>query len=244
MFADPLDRLAELAGVLARLSLFCLAVGCSDPPAPVDMSGPVEGWPVYGGDAAGSRYSRLSQITPANVGSLQVAWVHRSGDYPGGRSDIEKTAFQATPVLDGDTLYYCTPLSRIFALDARTGEERWSFDAKPDLTGVWNKTCRGVALWKDGGADHRSGGDCSRRVLMGTLDARLVAVDGLTGLVCGEFGAGGFIDLREGIGDVAPGEMYTPHRHRRCRGDGRTRGRQPPRGRPRWRDPRLRCAHR
>ena len=54
----------------------------------------------------------------------EVAWTYRTGDYPGGRVGATKTAFQATPILDGDTLFFCSPLSRAFAIDAQTGEER------------------------------------------------------------------------------------------------------------------------
>jgi quinoprotein glucose dehydrogenase len=134
-----------------------------------------------------------------------VAWQYRTGDWPGVRPELKKTAFQATPVLDDGTLYLCTPANRILALDAATGEERWAFDAEPKVEAVWTSTCRGVALWRD-----EAGGEgrCSRRVFMGTMDARLVAVDSLTGQSCADFGSHGSVDLRAGLGDVRPGETY------------------------------------
>jgi len=181
-----------------------LSFACSDGPSPLDLTGPIAGWPAYGGDPGGTRYSPLTQITPANVTELEVAWVYRTGDYPGGRLEVAKTAFQATPILEGDTLYFCSPLSRAFAIDARTGDERWIFDAEPSFEG-WTNTCRGVALWR-GPSDET--GACSGRIFMGTTDGRLVAVDADSGLACTDFGQAGEIDLRDGLGEVRSGEMY------------------------------------
>ena len=167
------------------------------------------GWPTYGGDPGGARYSVLSQITPANVERLEVAWTYHTGDIPGAHPEVTKTAFQATPILDGDTLYFCSPLSRAFALDAETGRERWVFDAAPRIEGDMTKTCRGVALWRGERSDPGIETPvCGARVFMGTIDARLVALDAETGAACADFGEGGRVDLRVGLGDVVPGEMY------------------------------------
>ena len=59
------------------------------------------------------------------------------------------SAFQATPVLAGDTLYLCTPKSRVFALDAETGAQRWVFDPALEIRDLWQFVCRGVAYWSD-----------------------------------------------------------------------------------------------
>lgn len=210
---------------LALLVLLSLVVtSCdADEPALRDDSGPgAAGWPVYGGSPGGTRYSPLSQITRENVSRLEVAWVYHTGDYEGERPGVGKTAFQATPILQGDNLYFCSPLSRIFALDAETGEERWVHDSQPRIVGDRTKTCRGVAYWRaegglgqdrpvrggDGrGAGGRGTAVCEARVFMGTIDARLVAVDAATGRPCTDFGENGEVDLREGLGDVRPGEM-------------------------------------
>jgi quinoprotein glucose dehydrogenase len=162
----------------------------------------VAGWPTWGGDAGGTRFSPLTQIDRENVRFLQPAWVYRTGDRaedaPQG-----KLAFQATPVLDGGVLYGCTPRSRVFAVDAETGRERWRFDAQPDLAGTYIPTCRGVALWQAQEAE-----PCGRRVFVGTMDARLLALDAGTGAPCEGFGRQGAVDLREGLGPVEPGETY------------------------------------
>ncbi|MEM9175971.1 MAG: pyrroloquinoline quinone-dependent dehydrogenase [Myxococcota bacterium] len=172
------------------------------------------GWPTYGGDPGGTRYSPLAEIGPENVDDLEVAWTYHTGDVPGIRPGAEKLAFQATPILQGDTLYFCSPLSRIFALDAETGEERWVYDAEPVLESDMTLTCRGVAYWAaddEVDAAERRGeaeGVCVSRVFMGTLDNGLVAVDAKTGRPCADFGKGGRVDLDRGLGEIQPGETY------------------------------------
>src|SRR5262245_58536974 len=82
------------------LSVLAACSGASEP----DASGPVAGWPVYAADLAGTRHSPLTQITPANVGDLEVAWTHRSGDILDGKSSLAPSAFQNTPILFGESL--------------------------------------------------------------------------------------------------------------------------------------------
>ncbi len=165
------------------------------------------GWPYYGGDAGGSRYSPLDEIRPDNVEDLEVAWVYRTGDYEGGRPGIKKTAFQATPILDEGTLYFCSPVNRVFALDAESGAQKWIFDPKiKSEASPWTYTCRGVALWRGPAPDSRTA--CSRRIFMGTMDAGLVAIDASTGRACLDFGEAGRVDLLAGLGEVRPGETY------------------------------------
>jgi len=183
-------------------TLASLLLACND--APVDLSGPVAGWPVWGGDAGGSRFSPLTQITRDNVGDLEVAWTFHTGDVIDGAHG--RSAFQATPILHGDTLYLCTPKSRVFALDAETGAQRWVFDPGIDAAKLWQFVCRGVALWQD--ATAREGTRCATRIFTPTLDARLFALDAENGRPCPSFGSDGAVDLRGGIGEIRAGE-YT-----------------------------------
>jgi quinoprotein glucose dehydrogenase len=165
--------------------------------------GPPEGWPTWGGDPGGSRYSRLDEITPENVTDLEVAWSFRTGDFdPTG---TVRTSFQATPVLHEGTLFLCTPFDRVFALDAESGAQRWVFDPGVDRARWRHYTCRGVALHED--PSRAASPACRLRVFLGTVDARLVAIDGASGERCSDFGANGEVDLLRGLGDVAPGEV-------------------------------------
>lgn len=160
-----------------------------------------DGWGSYGGDPGGTRYSRESAITPANVASLAKAWEYRSGDVSDGKGSLSATSFQATPILFDDTLYFCTPFNRVVALDPRTGTPRWTYDPKVDTrkSNDTRKTdgaplrCRGVAAWRDPEAAPRA--PCARRIFEGVIDGRLVALDAATGAVCTGFGKGGSIDI-------------------------------------------------
>ena len=160
-------------------------------------------WADYAGSKAGTRYSPAAQITPANVAGLKVAWTYRTGDLPQNHpGSLSPQMFEATPLQIGDTLYLCTPRDIVIALDADTGKERWRHDPQVDDTGVYTMTCRGLAY-------HRSSmpaaADCPRRVLIATVDGRMIALNADTGRRCVGFGRNGEISLRAGLGEVAPG---------------------------------------
>lgn len=161
-------------------------------------------WPVVGSNAGGQRYSSLAQISPQNVKELAVAWTYRHGDYSAGSDKHGPTALQVTPLAINDTLYLCTPYNRVIALDPVTGTERWTYDPKVDLTGVYSPLCRGVSYWEDNTAAPES--SCSKRIFAGTLDARLIALDALTGRPCEGFGDNGAVNLLHGLGEVRPAE--------------------------------------
>jgi quinoprotein glucose dehydrogenase len=180
-----------------------LALACS-PAAPLDHSGPTAGWPEYGGDKGGTRHSPATQIDASNVSDLEVAWTYHTGDLSDGSTGLAPSSFQNTPILRGDSLYLCTPFNSVIALDAETGEERWRFDPEVDTSQIYVQACRGVSFWVDPAPTPRS--TCVERVITGTLDARLIALDARSGRPCPDFGEDGTVDLAEGIGDRYPGE--------------------------------------
>jgi quinoprotein glucose dehydrogenase len=153
----------------------------------------------------GERHSPLVQIDAENVRDLEIAWVHHNGDIePGGGATYLPSSFQATPIVVEGTLYFCTPFDRVIALDPETGRERWSYDPGVDRKGMYLVNCRGVSAWRD--ADAVRDAPCALRIFVGTLDARLIALDGVSGQPCQDFGRDGAVDLREGVGDAKPGE--------------------------------------
>jgi len=155
-------------------------------------------WPTYGGGYGAQRYSDLSQITPENVSQLKQVWVFRTGDIP------KNFGVEMTPLKIGEVLYGCTSRHKIFALDAATGKQKWMFDPMtPAAYSPSNSACRGVAYYKAPNA--QSGEDCAERIIGGTLDAKLVAVDAVSGRACKDFGANGVVDLNQGLGKVVPG---------------------------------------
>jgi quinoprotein glucose dehydrogenase len=159
-------------------------------------------WPAYGRDAGGSRYAPLAQINRDNVKQLKVAWTYRTGDMSDGTKARSRSAFQVTPILVDGTLYLSTPFNRVIALDPETGAERWTYDPKLDLTKPYDNllNSRGVSTWLD--PQRRAGQPCRRRILMGTNDARLIALDAATGQPCADFGEAGQVNLAEGVGIV------------------------------------------
>jgi quinoprotein glucose dehydrogenase len=165
---------------------FALAVslaGGAEPPVPT-VPADVE-WRAYGHDAGGMRYSPLAQIDRGNVARLARAWTYHTGDAPPAGRD--STPFEATPVMARGVLYFTTPYGRVIALDAEDGTERWTFDPRVERTGAPRH--RGVAYWEDAGAT-------DRRILVGTEDGRLFALDASTGAPVRGFGSDGAVDLR------------------------------------------------
>ena len=138
------------------------------------------------------------------MGALEIAWIHRSGDVLDGTHSLGKSSLQVTPILVDGSLYACSPSGRVFALDPETGRERWRYDPAVDVSHFYIVNCRGVSTWLD--AAPPEGAQCRRRIFVGTLDARLIALDAETGKPCADFGANGAVDLGAGIGERAPGE--------------------------------------
>ncbi len=121
-----------------------------------------QNWLTYWGDYAGTHYSRLTQITPANVSQLKSAWSHQFG-----ASNIE-----TVPVVVDGVMFVTGPQSNAAALDARTGRVIWQYTRRlPDVhSNCTVMTNRGVGVLGD-------------RVYLATLDAHLVALDAKTGNV-------------------------------------------------------------
>ncbi|MDO6414036.1 membrane-bound PQQ-dependent dehydrogenase, glucose/quinate/shikimate family [Sphingomonas sp. BIUV-7] len=171
-------------------------------------------WEAWGRTAAGTRYAPLNQITPANVDKLTVAWTYRTGEIPS-----KGEAHVVTPLAINGTLYGCTHSSRLFALDAESGKELWSYD--PKAIGHTFPRCRGVGYFDATaplpGASKAAAPDtipvsstspCASRIIASTVDARLIAVDAKTGKLCSEFGTEGIVDLTTGIGDIKTGFYF------------------------------------
>jgi len=161
-------------------------------------------WPAYGGTYHATRYTPASQITRQNVGELEQAWQFRTGDMPADTADGGGYSPENTPLKVGDTIFVCSAMGIVIGVDAATGLEEWRHDpgVSPDAI-PYGATCRGVAYFE--APDAAEGDLCARRILWGTLDARLIAVDAATGALCPDFGDGGQVNLEEGIGDTVPG---------------------------------------
>ncbi|MEP7272060.1 MAG: pyrroloquinoline quinone-dependent dehydrogenase [Acidobacteriota bacterium] len=168
---------------------------------------PATDWPAYGRDAGGTRYSTLKQIDRTNVGTLKVAWTYRTGAEEVKAASAANAAFESTPILVGGLLYLTTPYSRVIALDPATGVERWSFDPKVPLDRRYSEmTSRGVSTWPAANDARPQVKGMARRILVATLDARLIALDAVTGKLVPDFGENGQIDLTQGVRIAARGD--------------------------------------
>jgi quinoprotein glucose dehydrogenase len=160
--------------MITRTTLVLLAL-----PALLSAQARNVNWPYYGGSTDNIRYSTLSQITPANVNRLQVAWTHETNDA------FQGSEMQANPIVIDGVLYATSPKLRVFALDAETGRELWSFDPN-EGTRPSRFRNRGVVVHND-------------RVFF-THRSRLWALDRKTGKPIPTFGESGRVDLRQGLG--------------------------------------------
>jgi len=169
---------------------------------------PCLAWESWGGDPGGSRFSRLREITPDNVGQLVRAFEFHTGDVTARQPDVmRRTKFEATPLFVEDSLIFCSPFNEVIALDPGTGAQKWRFDPKiaTSQRPANRYVCRGVTHWVDDSAPE--GAACRSRIFMGTNDVRLIALDAKTGLPCANFGKGGEIKLDVGMPLEWPGEF-------------------------------------
>jgi quinoprotein glucose dehydrogenase len=158
------------------------------------QSAPDTGWPNYGNDAGGERFSPARQIDRGNVAQLQVAWTYRTGANQQKTDLIQKAAFEATPILIEDKLFLTTPYNHVIALNPENGVKLWEYDPHVDLGKDYSEvSSRGVSAWIDPKA--KRGQACRLRIFMGTLDGRLFALDGETGKPCLDFAEKGEVNL-------------------------------------------------
>jgi glucose dehydrogenase len=147
-------------------------------------------WPISGRDAGGTRYSPLTEITPDNVTRLSRAWTYHTGE--------QGTYFETTPIVVGGVMYLSTQRQRVVALDAETGVERWAFD--PHVRGA--REHRGVAYWPGEAG-------IGPRIVFGTGDGRLIALEAGTGRPAAGFGVDGTVDLTKGISGTFGGRTLS-----------------------------------
>jgi quinoprotein glucose dehydrogenase len=155
-------------------------------------------WGFYGGDVYGNRFSSLDQIDRNNVAQLTVAWEYHTRELGEGFASADKLTFEVTPVLAFGQLFLETATNIVISLDPETGKERWRHDPHIDRARRYGEAAaRGVSVWEDPTPGKQ--GACLRRVFTGTLDARLIALDAMTGQPCADFGTNGVVDLTQGI---------------------------------------------
>jgi glucose dehydrogenase len=156
------------------------------------------GWPAYGGDQSGQRYSTLTQVNIRNVSRLKLAWQY--GIDPAGIDNSPAnrvlSGTEAVPIVANGILYTPTVRHNIVALEPETGKEIWKYDL-----GKVAAPLRGVTYWP---GDKES----PPQILAGTSDGRLLAINARTGKLVPGFGKEGAVDLRAGVADKFPDAAY------------------------------------
>jgi quinoprotein glucose dehydrogenase len=206
-----------LGGTVGVMMLIVLAVMFYDPypvAGKIDntvatRSGDEAGndWVAYGGTSNGQRFSSLDQINTGNVKKLSVAWEYHTGDLRDPAKDAGEYTFEATPLKVNNRVYVCTAHNEVHALNPETGKPDWTWVPEKNRSYLQqHQTCRGVSYYAPAAASTADAtpGQCAKRILTATTDARLVALDADTGKLCGDFGSNGVVDLSANMGEIRP----------------------------------------
>lgn len=126
-------------------------------------------WLSYGRTYREQRFSPLDSVNRDNVDELDLVWSFKFDTARG---------MEATPIVHDGVIYISTGWSHVHAIDARSGEEIWHYDAKVPKAQLAKTCCgpvnRGVAIWQENS-------DAPLQVFFGALDGRLIALDAVTG---------------------------------------------------------------
>ena len=174
---------------VTRTVLTCIAGATLATAASLAMAQAGAEWPHYGGDQWNTRYSTLNEINTGNVSTLKVAWMHSLGSLESQES---------TPLIVGDTMYVTTSTGPkyVFALDAKTGKQKWKYE--PEMPNDYFATvCCGL--------DNRGVAVANGKVFVGRLDAKLVALDANTGK---ELWTATVADYKKGHAITSPPLVY------------------------------------
>ncbi|MGB0558478.1 MAG: PQQ-binding-like beta-propeller repeat protein [Pseudohongiellaceae bacterium] len=198
LFSSTISRIIPILIVVITIFVFIEGTGYEvlemSPRSQINTVNTQTDWPSYGNTVKGTRYSPLDQINVTNASDLELAWTYRTG--AGG-------AFKATPLMVGNLLYVCTGGNRVVAVDAENGALVWQFDPLIDPEHLaqaryFTTGCRGVSYYA---APEGYEGECPERILTNTTDARLIAIDAVSGERCLFFGDQGEVNLTIGMGN-------------------------------------------
>jgi quinoprotein glucose dehydrogenase len=206
-----------LGGTVGVMMLIVLAVMFYDP---YPVAGKIENavatrssdeagndWVAYGGTSNGQRFSSLDQINAGNVKKLSVAWEYHTGDLRDAAKDAGEYTFEATPLKVNNRVYVCTAHNEVHALNPETGKPDWTWVPEKNRSYLQqHQTCRGVSYYAPAAASAADAGpgQCAKRILTATTDAKLVALDADTGKLCADFGSNGVVDLSANMGEIRP----------------------------------------
>ncbi|MDG3064459.1 pyrroloquinoline quinone-dependent dehydrogenase [Thauera mechernichensis] len=152
-------------------------------------------WTEYTGDKAGSRYLPSKSVTTESVKSMKVAWRWAMPDnaIAADNAELRTWVNESTPLAIDGILYSTSPMSTVSAIDGETGKTLWTYDPEaykdgtPPNLGFIN---RGLTYWADGD---------DKRIIVGTGDGYLIALNATTGKPIESWGEQGRVDLTKGM---------------------------------------------
>lgn len=157
-----------------------------------DSANSADEWRSYLSNAEHTHYSALSQINRSNVAKLSLAWEFNTGD----AADDGSSQIQCNPLVVKGLLYCTTATLKVFALNAATGEQVWTFDPHFSQSLLAPNSNRGVTYWE------AAGNDVPPRILY-TAGSKLFALNAHSGEVIRDFGEQGASSLHLGLPDWA-----------------------------------------
>lgn len=182
---------ANVARPDGELTVAALGTIVIEPRAATAASVPDVAWRNFGGDLGAQRYAPLSQIDADNAADLDVAWRWSAANF-GPTPEIRNVSM---PIMrDGKVFIGAGATRNVVAIDAQTGQTLWMW--RPDEGERFVQAAR-----KDSGkgVSYYVGADGRRRVIVVTPGYYLVSLNADTGIPDPEFGAGGWLDLTEGL---------------------------------------------
>lgn len=160
------------------------------------------GWSAYKADPKSTSYSTLDQINLSNVSQMENVWTLQMSDLEEGADPVSS---QSNPIIVDGVMYVNSGKQTVYAIDAATGKEIWSFKSLKE--GMPSAASRGVTYWESGD---------DKRILYSSGND-LMAIDAKTGKLIPSFGKEGRVSLNEGVRDdpdkisvtlTTPGRIY------------------------------------
>ncbi|MGH1430608.1 MAG: pyrroloquinoline quinone-dependent dehydrogenase [Neptuniibacter sp.] len=152
-------------------------------------------WTEYNGDKSGSKYSEAPLVTTKSVKNMSVAWEWSMPDNSLWKDnpDLRTWMNQSTPLAIDGVIYSSSPMSTVSAVDGETGKTIWTYDPKAYTLGSppnLGFISRGLTYWEEGR---------DKRIILGTADGYLIALNAKTGKPIKSWGDNGRVDMTKGL---------------------------------------------
>lgn len=175
---------------ISLFSFFIVLASCSTK-EPEPAKNKYGTWTQAHGNSESNKYSSLAQIDTNNVTQLKMAWEFHTRD----ADTAAHSQIQCNPIIVNGIVYATSPMLKVFAIDAATGQQKWVYSPYDSVTeeknGHFNlNNNRGVTYWTDGKDDER---------IFYSAGSFINCINAKTGKLVQSFGTHGKVDLHEGL---------------------------------------------